>query len=112
MRLIFTMEGFEWIDSTDVDNGIISFMRKGNDWHDSLIVICNFTPNVYDNYRVGLPFDTHYDEILNSDAKEYGGSGVVNLDGFTAEKHSYHNKPYSAEMRIPPLAVMILRPEL
>jgi len=108
----FHYEGFEWIDCNDAEHGVVSFIRKGNDWRDSLIVVCNFTPCVYNNYRIGLPWETQYDEIFNSDSEKYGGSNVVNPEGFYAQDIGYHNRPFSAEMKIPPLAVMILKPRL
>lgn len=104
--------GFEWIDAWDSDHSMISFMRKAKDWHDSLVVICNFTPNVQHNYRVGAPFCTHYDEVFNSDDVKYGGSGVANPNGASAEEIPYHNKPHSMTLTVPPLGIVILRPRL
>lgn len=106
----FSYEGFEWIDCNDTEHSIISFMRKGKDWHDSLIFVCNFTPAAHENYRIGAPFDTTYDEIFNSDWEKYGGSNVANSSEIRAEKESLHNKPYSLTLRIPPLATIVLKP--
>ena len=108
----FSYEGFEWIDCNDADRGVVSFVRKAKDWHDSLLIICNFTPMVYSDYRVGLPWETHYEEIFNSDNEIYGGSGVINPEGFDAQKYCYHNKPYSINLTISPLAIMIYKPRL
>jgi 1,4-alpha-glucan branching enzyme len=108
----FHYEGFEWIDCNDTEHSIISFLRKGKDWHDSLIFVCNFTPVPQEDYRIGAPFDTVYDEIFNSDWDKYGGSNVGNFGEIKAEKEPMHNKPYSIRLRIPPLATIVLKPRL
>lgn len=108
----FEGSGFEWIDCNDADHSVISFIRKGKDWHDTLIFVCNFTPIVYNNYRIGAPFDTYYREILNSDSETYGGNNVGNLGGVQAEHISCHGRPYSLSLQIPPLGMIILKPEL
>lgn len=106
----FHYEGFEWIDCNDTEHSVISFMRKGKDWHDSLIFVCNFTPVPHENYRIGAPFDTTYDEIFNSDWEKYGGSNVGNFNEIKATQEGMHNKPYSISLRIPPLATIVLKP--
>jgi 1,4-alpha-glucan branching enzyme len=103
-------DGFEWIDCNDTEHSIVSFIRKGKDWRDMLIFVCNFTPAAYDNYRIGAPLDTDYEEIFNSDHEKYGGSNVLNSEIIRAENLPCHNKPYSMSLRIPPLSVVILRP--
>ena len=108
----FHYDGFEWIDCNDVEHSVISFMRKGKDWRDSLIFVCNFTPTVHENYRIGSPFDAIYDEVLNSDWEKYGGSNVGNFGEIRAMQDGMHNKPYSLELRIPPLATIVLKPRL
>ncbi|WP_010681293.1 1,4-alpha-glucan branching protein GlgB [Acetivibrio cellulolyticus] len=108
----FSYDGFEWIDCKDTEHSIICFMRKGKDWRDSLIFVCNFTPAAHENYRIGAPFDTFYDEIFNSDWEKYGGSNVGNFNGMQADKEGCHEKPYSIRLRIPPLSTIILRPRL
>jgi len=107
----FSFEGFEWIDCNDSDRSIVSFLRKGKDWHDMLIFVCNFTPVVYDEYRVGAPFDTYYREVSNSDSEIYGGSNIGNLGKLHAEQYSVHGRPYSLKLRIPPFGVLVLKPE-
>ncbi|NMA65779.1 MAG: 1,4-alpha-glucan branching enzyme, partial [Clostridiaceae bacterium] len=104
----FDPDGFEWIDH-DAENSILSFIRKGNDWRDMLIFVCNFTPRIFDNYRIGAPFDTTYREILNTDHEKYGGINVLNKKPIKAEKLPYHNKPFSITLRVPPLATLILK---
>lgn len=109
-ELDFNYEGFEWIDCHDSDHSIVCFIRKGKDWHDMLIFVCNFTPVVYRDYRIGVPFDTFYDEILNSDAAVYGGSNVGNFGGVQAEAQEFHGRPYSVRLQIPPLGVLVFKP--
>ena len=106
----FSFEGFEWIDCNDSDHGVVSFIRKGKDWHDTLVIVCNFTPVVHNNYRIGVPFDVFYNEILNSDSENYGGSNTGNMGGVHAEQNSFHGKPYSLNLQLPPLAILVLKP--
>lgn len=103
--------GFEWIDCNDTEHSIVSFLRKGEDWHNMLIFVCNFTPSVYEGYRIGAPFNTIYTEIFNSDNEKYGGSNVLNSNPIMAEQISLHSKPYSITLRVPALATIILRPD-
>ena len=74
----FDNSGFEWVDCRDAERGVISFMRKASN-NTNILVICNFTPVPRDNYRVGVSQKGSWKEILNSDAKEYGGSGRGNM---------------------------------
>jgi 1,4-alpha-glucan branching enzyme len=97
--------GFSWIDNNDYRQSIITFMRQGNDTF--ILVVCNFTPVVRQNYRIGVPVAGQYEELFNSDCSEYGGSGVRNR-ALTTESLSWHNQPYSVQLTIPPLAVIYL----
>jgi len=106
----FSPEGFEWIDCGDIDHSIVSFLRKGKDWHDALLFVCNFTPQVHENYSIGVPFDTFYEEVLNSDSELYGGSNIGNYGGIYAEQKGCHGRPYSVSISVPPLAIVVLRP--
>ncbi len=107
----FSSEGFEWIDCNDSEHGVISFIRRGKDWQNMLIFVCNFTPVVYDNYRIGAPYNLFYEEIFNSDSEIYGGNNVGNLGGIQAEELGFHNKLHSLTLKIPPLAIIILKPK-
>ncbi len=107
----FSYDGFEWLDCNDSDHSVVSFIRKGHAPEDTLMFVCNFTPVVYDGYRVGVPYNAFYREILNSDSELYGGSNVGNLGGIPAEAVRHHQWPYSLEMQIPPLAVVVFKPE-
>ena len=77
---------------------------------DILVIVCNFTPIAYSDYRIGVPKEGTYREILNSDADIYGGSGWVNKGTLKSEKILYHGKPYSLTMKVPPFGISILRP--
>ncbi|RIK47471.1 MAG: 1,4-alpha-glucan branching enzyme, partial [Chloroflexi bacterium] len=103
-------EGFQWIDISDADRSIISFIRRGHEAADTLVIVCNFTPVPRLGYRVGLPLDTTYREIMNSDRHEYGGSGVGNPHPITAEVLPWQSCAFSAPLNLPPLGVIYLKP--
>jgi len=102
-------QGFEWIDCNDNRNSVISFIRKGKDPKDFVIVICNFTPAVHQDYRVGVPLDGTYIEAFNSDSENFGGSNVINEGDFIPEKVAWHGKKESIRITIPPLATIYLK---
>lgn len=106
----FQYQGFEWLDIHDWRNSMVSFIRRAKRPDDHLVVICNFTPQPHQNYRIGIPEAGEYQEIFNSDWKAFGGSGVAN-DYINAVSSPSHNQPASVELTIPPLAVMILKPK-
>lgn len=109
-ELDFSHEGFQWIDCNDTDHGIVSFLRKGKDWHDMLIFIYNFTPVYYGSYRIGVPFNLYYTEILNSDSDVYGGSNKGNLGGVHANEIAHHGMSYSVDINVPPYGMVVFRP--
>jgi 1,4-alpha-glucan branching enzyme len=84
---------------------VISLLRKGKKPADTILVVCNFTPVPREGYRIGVPFGGFWREILNSDAIEYGGSGLGNMGGKEAVKRSVHGRPYSLSLSLPPLGV-------
>jgi 1,4-alpha-glucan branching enzyme len=102
-------EGFQWIDPHDYSQSIISFIRKGKDPDNWLIVICNFTPVVREDYRVGVLLPGDYKEIFNSDNEAYGGSGQGNFHNILAEDIPWHDFPQSINITIPPLAVIFIQ---
>jgi 1,4-alpha-glucan branching enzyme len=104
----FSPEGFEWIDANDPE--AISFLRKGEHAGDVVLVICNFTPLVRDNYRVGVPRGGYWRECLNSDSTQYGGSGQGNLGGVEAAPLPHHGRFHSLTLKLPPLGVLFLKP--
>lgn len=103
-------EGFAWIDFHDADQSVISFTRYAHDRADLLVFVCNFTSVPRHGYRVGLPVAAHYREILNSDGRQFGGSGVENRESIRAEAQPWQNCAFSAMMSLPPLGVSILKP--
>lgn len=109
-QLDHTYEGFEWIDHSNYEKSIISFIRKGKDKENYLIFICNFTPIVYYDYRVGVPELISYKEIFNSDNEKFGGSGQTNEEILSAEDKNWNNQKYNIMLKIPPLAISVLKP--
>jgi len=102
--------GFSWIDCTDHESGVIAYIRHAPAPGDFVIVVCNFTPVVRESYLVGTPRGGYYSELLNTDSSHYGGSNAGNRGGITAQARPMHGMPYSLELRLPPLATLILRP--
>ncbi|MRX72443.1 1,4-alpha-glucan branching enzyme [Bacillus lacus] len=102
-------EGFEWIDVTNREQSIFSFIRKSKRDNELVVAVCNFTPRTYHSYKVGVPVNTKYIEILNSDSQQYGGSGQINKKEMTAIEESFHGRPFHIEMTIPPYGISILR---
>jgi 1,4-alpha-glucan branching enzyme len=107
----FNPAGFEWGDCKDFQRSIISFLRRGQNPNDQLLFVCNFTPVVRQNYRVGVPLEGYWKEILNSDAPLYGGSGQGNFGGLSTVPLPIHGRPFSLNMTLPPLGIVIFRPE-
>lgn len=102
-------EGFQWIDISDADNSLLSFIRKSKDSEDYLVFILNFTPAWHDVYRFGVPEACKYKVIFNSDAEVYGGSntGPIEVKG---EEGPWHNQPCHINISVPPLAGVVLKP--
>ncbi len=107
----FTKEGFEWIDFRDWEGSIISFLRRGKRTDDIILVICNFTPVPRKNYRVGVPRSGFWREVLNSDAKLYGGSGHGNFGGVEAAPVPSYGWERSLSLVLPPLSILFLKSE-
>ncbi len=105
----FQREGFEWMDCHDAENSVISFVRRGRTTEDIILVVCNFTPMPRLSYRVGVPRAGHWQEILNSDATLYGGSGVGNFGGKHAAPVGAHGQFQSLALDLPPLGVVFLK---
>ncbi|MCV2484831.1 1,4-alpha-glucan branching protein GlgB [Flavobacterium sp. SH_e] len=103
----FRGDGFEWINYSDHQNAILSYIRKGNNPDENIIVACNFTQVVRENYRIGIPKKGKLKEIFNSDAKIYGGSGVESSNPLNVESISYDGRDFSAELILPPLSVTV-----
>jgi 1,4-alpha-glucan branching enzyme len=103
--------GFYWIDCTDSESSILSFVRQNSDRSSELAVVMNLTPVPRSHYRVGLPRPGKWREALNSDAAIYGGSNTGNLGGVMAEDFKWHNQSCSAEITLPPLGVLAFQPD-
>ena len=102
--------GFSWIDCSDQDASVISYVRRGHDPARFIVVVCNFTPVVRENYRVGVPARSVYREVLNTDSAFYAGSNVGNLGTLIVEPVAAHGYGQSLNMTLPPLAAVILEP--
>jgi 1,4-alpha-glucan branching enzyme len=101
-------EGFEWIDCSDSEQSVIAFARHGRDSSQLVIAVCNMTPIIRSDYRVGVPQAGRYQERINSDANIYGGSGVGNLGAVTSEPIAQHGQAQSVSLVLPPLTTLIL----
>jgi 1,4-alpha-glucan branching enzyme len=101
-------EGFEWIDCSDAQRSVLSFLRWPKHRDNAIAVVCNFTPAPQTNYRVGVPWGGYWREMLNSDATLYGGSGQGNGGGIEAAPVPCHGRPYSLNLTLPPLGVLFL----
>lgn len=104
-------DGFQWIDCNDAEHSVISFIRKGKDWHDMLLFVINFTPVAHSSYRIGAPFNLHYTEVFNSDAEYFGGTNMGNDGGVVAQTIPFHNMEYSLDLVVPAYGVIVLRPD-
>ncbi|NED97399.1 1,4-alpha-glucan branching protein GlgB [Phytoactinopolyspora alkaliphila] len=101
--------GFQWIDANDALGNVFSFLRYGSDGS-VLACVTNFSPVPHESYRLGLPVAGAWDEVINTDAETYAGSGVGNLGRVDAVDEPWHGRPASATLRLPPLATLWLRP--
>ncbi len=108
-QIDFEPAGFEWIDNNDYKHSIISFVRKGRKPDDIIVVVCNFTPMTHSNYEIGIPLPGTWQEVLNTDAVKYGGSGQGNPHAFKTSDKSVHHRPCSVSLTLPPLAVIFLK---
>ncbi len=101
--------GFEWVDATDADNSIYAYLRHGTPEDPPVLVVCNFTPVVRHDYRVGVPRGGRWTERLNTDAAIYGGSNVGNSGTVFADPQGWQGRPASLSLTLPPLATIILQ---
>jgi 1,4-alpha-glucan branching enzyme len=103
----FSPEGFQWIDYGDHENSVLTYIRKGHNSKNDLIIACNFTPVPRENYRIGIPKAGKLKEVFNSDDTGYGGSGMKNSNIKTTNT-PWHGHKKSVVITIPPLAVVII----
>jgi 1,4-alpha-glucan branching enzyme len=106
-QLDFDSQGYEWINADDAENSVLTYVRHGNSDSQMILVVCNFTPVPRYNYRVGAPKAGVWREALNSDAREYGGSGQGNMGEVETAPVPYHGRPFSLNLVLPPLATII-----
>jgi 1,4-alpha-glucan branching enzyme len=97
------------VDCNDTAASVVSLLRKGKRPEDTILVVCNFTPVPRKPYRIGVPFGGYWRELVNSDAREYAGSGMGNAGGRQAEEVPAHGRPYSLELTLPPLGALFLK---
>ncbi|MDH3246059.1 MAG: 1,4-alpha-glucan branching protein GlgB [Saprospiraceae bacterium] len=108
-ELQYDTRGFQWIDFTDAEQSVISYLRKGSKKKDELLVICNFTPETRDKYRIGVPYSSKWEIVLNTDDEKYGGSNYLERSSFKGAKKPLHGFDYSISLNLPPLSCVILR---
>ncbi len=105
----FSPDGFEWVNFGDSQNSVISFIRKGHDEENDLIIVCNFTTVPREKYRIGMPKTGTLTQVFNSDFKKYFGSGVSNSKKLSIEKKSWDNREFSVEITLPPLSMIAFK---
>jgi len=110
-ELDFDPVGFEWIDCNDTQQSTLSLIRKSRSTGEIILTVLNFTPTPRYNYQVGVPREGLWQEILNSDAEEYGGSGHGNFGGIEAVPIEIHGRPYSLKLTLPPLGAVFFKSE-
>jgi 1,4-alpha-glucan branching enzyme len=102
-------EGFEYVDATDADQGVLAFLRHSRSGGGPVLVVCHFTPVLRQNYQIGVPRGGRYEERLNTDAEAYGGSNAGNAGGVTATEEPCHGRQFSVRVKLPPFATVILQ---
>ena len=107
-ELDYDTKGFEWIDANNKEKSIFTFIRHSNNKEDTLIFICNFTPVVYYDFELGVPYKGEYKEIFNTDNIEFGGSNQLNDLSFVSQAKGINNKEHSIKIKVPPMAVTVL----
>ena len=108
-ELDHSFEGFEWIDVNNTEQSIFSYIRKGKNPDDFLVIVLNFKPIPYHQYKVGVPYLGEYEEVLNSDRDYYHGSNQYNGLSLISKKEVTHGKPYFIDITIPPYGATILK---
>jgi 1,4-alpha-glucan branching enzyme len=106
----FAAQGFEWVENRDAHTTVISFLRKPRQGP-PVLVVCNLTPVPRNNYQLGVPAPGRWRELLNTDSRDYGGSGWGNLGGVESAPITSHGRRHTLTLTLPPLAVLVLKPE-
>ncbi len=102
-------QGFEWISCMDADHSIIAFLRRAQEGGEELLAVCNFTPVLYENFRVGVPYPGSYKEIFNSDSTFFGGTGATNIRRVLSKDVGWDGREHSISIDVPPLGISIFR---
>jgi 1,4-alpha-glucan branching enzyme len=110
-RLDHEPAGFHWVVGDDTHASVYAYLRCGGEGVPPILVVCNFTPEVRRDYRVGVPEDGMWREVCNTDSAHYGGSNVGNGGLIHADASGCRGQPYSLNLLLPPLATLILRPD-
>ncbi len=105
-----TYDGFRWIDADNSDQSVFSFIRYAEDPKDFLVVICNFTPVAYEEYKIGVPRFADYRELINSDAVRFGGGGMVNEELLRPKPQGWNGQPFHISFRLPAGGAVIFQP--
>ncbi len=105
----FEWQGYEWLELHDWENSVVAFLRRSKSPEDAIVVVCNFTPVVRENYRIGVPTAGYYREIFNSDSEIYGGSNAGNQGGAWGVPEQHAGRPFHLSIRVPPLGVLFLK---
>ena len=104
----FSPEGFQWIEYNDQENTVISYIRKGEDPKDDLIIVCNFTPVPREKYRLGVPKTSTMKLVFNSDDEKYSGSGMGKKT-VKPSKTEWNGYEQSVVLNLPPLGVVVYK---
>lgn len=105
----FTHDGFEWIDFQNHAQSVLFYLRKGNSPSDQVLIALNLTPNAYSDFRIGVPPSRRWTEVLNSDSKEYYGSGFVNEVPALVQEVAWQGKAHSIIVKLPPLGMAVFK---
>lgn len=108
-QIDFDYQGFSWVDCHDAAQSVVSFLRNGYNPEDTVLCVYNFTPVPRSHYRIGVPREGYWEELLNSDSESYGGSGIGNLGGVSAEHIPTHGQPCSLSLTLPPVSALFFR---
>lgn len=102
-------DGFEWVDCSDAAASVVAFLRRGTSVREQILVVFNYTPILRENYRIGVPHGGRWQELINTDASAYGGSGIGNLGGVEAERVEQHGRRWSIRATLPPLGALFFK---
>ena len=105
----FEPVGFEWINNISADENMLVFMRRGTKEQEDLLVVCNFSPLVYENHKIGVPYSGKFKEIFNSDSTEFGGDGNTNPRSKSSKKSPCDDREDSIRILVPPMGISVFK---